>query len=257
MQYLPRIAAGDQSFGDNFSARTKSISRYFKAEYAKMRQEIETVDYYVDRLVKNYIYKGPFLGWYMRIKVMLEDNYKLFESILPKKGTITDIGCGYGFLPYMLSFMSEDRKVIGMDYDEDKIIVARNCFSSNKNISFFAADATECELPESDAFVLSDILHYLPGAEQEKLLVKCFSALRKNGMILVRDADTSLKNRHRGTRYTEFFSTKFGFNKTKNKLEFVSGEFIFNIALKYGFQIESIDNTKRTSNIIYIIKKSS
>ena len=69
--------------------------------------------------------------------------------------------------------MSEDRIVIGTDYDEEKIATANNCFSKNKNISFFAADATECELPKSDAFILSDILHYLPIAEQEKLIVKC------------------------------------------------------------------------------------
>lgn len=50
-----------------------------------MRKEIETVDYYFNRLSKNYIYKGPILEWYMRIKVGLEDNYKLFESLLPKR----------------------------------------------------------------------------------------------------------------------------------------------------------------------------
>ncbi|MGZ4034618.1 MAG: 1-acyl-sn-glycerol-3-phosphate acyltransferase [Bacteroidia bacterium] len=255
VKYLPRISAADKSFGENYSERTKNISKYFKSEYAKMRSEIETVDYFYNRLTKNYIYKGPLLEWYMRIKVKLEGNYKLFESLLPKKGTITDVGCGYGFLPYMLSFMSEDRIVIGTDYDEEKIAVANNCFSKNKNISFFAADATTTELPKSDAFVLSDILHYLPVAEQEKLIVKCMNNLNSGGMILLRDADSSLKNRHFGTRYTEFFSTKFGFNKTTNKLEFVSSSFILDIAKKYNFNIEKIDNTKLTSNITYIIKK--
>jgi 1-acyl-sn-glycerol-3-phosphate acyltransferase len=255
VQYLPRILAADKSFGDTYSDKTKNISKYFKEEYAKMRAEIETVDYFYNRLTKNYIYKGPVLEWYMRIKVKLEGNYKLFESLLPKKGTITDVGCGYGFLPYMLSFMSEDRIVIGTDYDEEKIAVANNCFSKNKNISFFAADATECELPKSDAFILSDILHYLPIVEQEKLIVKCMDNLNPNGMILLRDADSSLKSRHFGTRYTEFISTNVGFNKTKNKLEFVSSSFILDVAKKHNFNIEKIDNTKLTSNITYIIKK--
>lgn len=255
VKYLPRISADDKSFGTEYNSKTKNISKYFKAEYAKMREEIETVDYYFNRLSKNYIYKGPILEWYMRVKVALEGNYKLFESLLPKKGTITDVGCGYGFLPYMLSFMSEDRIIIGTDYDEEKIAVANNCFSKTDKISFFAADATECELPKSDAFVLSDILHYLPAAQQEKLIKKCAASLNENGMILLRDADASLEKRHTGTRITEFFSTKFGFNKTKNKLEFVSSTFIEDVAKKLNLHIQKIDNTKLTSNITYVLKK--
>jgi 1-acyl-sn-glycerol-3-phosphate acyltransferase len=254
VKYLPRISADDKSFGENYTDKTKNISRYFKAEYAKMREEIETVDYYFNRLSKNYIYKGPIVEWYMRVKVKMEDNYRLFESLLPKKGIITDIGCGYGFLPYMLSFMSEDRIVIGTDYDEDKIAVAANCFSRTKNITFFAVDATQCALPKSDAFVMSDILHYLPAAEQEKLIVKCINSLNPNGMILIRDADSSMSKRHWGTRYTEFISTNVGFNKTKNKLEFVPSTFIFDVVKKQGLNIQKIDNTKLTSNVIYVIK---
>ncbi|MDF2436146.1 MAG: glycerol acyltransferase [Bacteroidota bacterium] len=254
VKYLPRILADDKSFGDNYTDKTKNISKYFKAEYAKMREEIETVDYYFNRLSKNYIYKGPLVEWYMRVKVKMEDNYRLFESLLPKKGTITDIGCGYGFLPYMLAFMSEDRVVIGTDYDEEKIAVAANSFSRTKNISFFAADATECELPKSDAFIMSDILHYLPAIEQEKLIVKCIRNLNPNGMILIRDADSSMSKRHFGTRYTEFVSTNVGFNKTKNKLEFVPSTFIIDVVKREGLEIKKIDNTKLTSNVIYVIK---
>jgi 1-acyl-sn-glycerol-3-phosphate acyltransferase len=254
VKYLPRISADDSYFGENYNYKTKNISKYFKAEYAKLRNEIETVDFYYNRLSKNYIYKGPLLEWYMRVKVKMEDSYRLFESLLPKKGTITDIGCGYGFLPYMLSFMSDERIVIGTDYDEEKIAVANNCFSKNKNVSFFAADAAVCELPKSDAFILSDILHYLPKADQEKLIEKCMRNLNPNGMILIRDADASMSKRHWGTRYTEFVSTNVGFNKTKNKLEFVSSTFIFDIAKKNNLEIKKIDNTKLTSNVIYVIK---
>jgi 1-acyl-sn-glycerol-3-phosphate acyltransferase len=254
VKYLPRICSDDHSFGNNYTDKTKNISKYFKAEYAKMRAEIETVDYFYNRLTKNYIYKGPLLEWYMRVKVSMEDKYRLFESLLPKKGTITDIGCGYGFLPYMLAFMSEDRIVIGTDYDTEKIAVADNCFSKTSNMRFFAADASECELPKSDAFIMSDILHYLPAIEQEKLIEKCIRNLNPNGMILIRDADSSMSKRHWGTRYTEFISTGVGFNKTKNKLEFVSSTFIVDVVKKHNLDIQKIDNTKLTSNVIYVIK---
>jgi uncharacterized protein len=73
-------------------------------------------------------------------------------------------------------------------------------------------------------------------------------------MILIRDADSSMSKRHWGTRYTEFISTNVGFNKTKNKLEFVSSTFIVDVVKKHGLNIQKIDNTKLTSNVIYVIK---
>jgi len=257
VKYLPRIKSNDNSFGMNYAEKTKAISRYFKTEYAALRHEMETVDYFLNTLSKNYIYKGPILEWYMRIKVRLEDNYRLFESILPRKGKITDIGCGYGFLPYMLNMMSEERNITGIDYDEEKIAVASHCYIKNEHVHFKAADITESELPVSDAFVLSDILHYLKAGEQENLIRKCINHLNPGGMILIRDADKNLEGRHWGTRYTEFFSTNFGFNKTKNKLEFVSSGFILNILADHKMKVEIIDNTKLTSNIIYIARHNT
>lgn len=255
VKYLPRITPNNSFFGNDYKERTKNIANYFRSEYDQLREEIETVDYYYNLLSKNYIYKGPVLEWYMRVKVKLEDNYRLFDSLLPKKGTITDIGCGYGFLPYMLSFRSKERILIGTDYDEEKIAVADHCFSKNERMRFFAADATQSELPKTDAFILSDILHYLPAAEQEKLIQKAINSLNPGGMLLIRDADKSMEKRHRGTRSTEFFSTKFGFNKTQNALEFVSADFISEIVTKCGFQAEKIDNTKLTSNVIFVVRK--
>ena len=45
------------------------------------------------------------------------------------KGQITDIGCGLGPLCYMLSMISKERQILGIDYDEDKIAIAQHgCF---------------------------------------------------------------------------------------------------------------------------------
>ena len=61
MKYLPRIKADDASYGTGYAEKTKNISRYFKEEYNKLRAQIETPKYYKERLILNYIYKGPFL----------------------------------------------------------------------------------------------------------------------------------------------------------------------------------------------------
>lgn len=254
VKYLPRIKAKDESYGIGYSKRTKLISKYFKKEYASLRKEVETTSYFYTRLRANYIYKGPVLENYMKVKVRLENNYKLYDSLLPESGTITDIGCGYGFLPLMLGLKNKERQIVGTDYDQDKIEVAQNCFSKTDNIHFKTLDATEEDLPASDAYVLSDVLHYLTKKDQKVLLNKMIQGLNENGTILIRDGDKDLTERHKGTKLSEFFSTKFGFNKTKNDLEFVSGKYIEEIAEQNNLRLERIDNTKRTSNIVYIMK---
>ena len=69
-----------------------------------------------------------------------------FMICYPKQGRILDIGCGYGFMSYMLHFAAPERDLIGYDYDEEKIAVANHCFSRDKNIHFMKADVNRLDI---------------------------------------------------------------------------------------------------------------
>ena len=256
LKYLPRIKSDDESFGSGYKERSKKICTLMRVEYELLRKEQETVDYFRPRLIKNYIFKGPVLEWYCKIKVGMENNYKLFESYLPKQGKITDVGCGYGFLPLMLSFMSNKREITGIDYDDEKIGIAANCISKSAKVNFVCADVTQYEYDYADAFIISDVLHYLSEEQQVEVISRCANKLNINGIMIIRDADADKKNRHLGTRYTEMFSTNSGFNKTKaGGLHFTSATLIKKTLDTFPFlEYEIIDNTKLTSNIIFIIR---
>jgi len=259
VRFLDRIIHNNKVYGDNYSERAKKIGRYFREEYNKLRLEKEDTHYYRNQLLKNYLYKGPVLEWYLKVKLRLEKNYELFNSLVPREGKIYDIGCGYGYLSYMLHFVSNERIVTGIDHDSEKILVANNCPSKNEKISFESADITKYNFEPADVFLLSDVLHYIPKADQEKVISNCINNLNDKGIIIIRDANTKLKERHKGTRFTEIFSTKiFGFNKTKSdskELYFVSSDDIFQIFKKHNMEVEIVDKTKLTSNVVYIIKK--
>lgn len=258
-KYLDRITPENKEYGDNYSDRAKKIGQYFRNEYNKMRIELEGPKYYRDQLIKNYIYKGPVLEWYLKVKLKLENNYELFNTLIPRKAKIYDIGCGYGYLSYMLHFISNERIVTGIDYDSEKILVANNCPSKNEKIKFESADITKYNFEPADVFLFSDVLHYIPKEDQEKVIANCIQNLNDHGMIIIRDANTKLKKRHKRTQYTELFSTKIlGFNKTMNEskeLYFVSSDDIFKIFESYNMQVEIVDQVKRTSNVVYIIRK--
>lgn len=257
VKYLPRITPEDKSWGDNYSARTKSISRYFKQQYEILRAETEVPKYFREQLKYNYIYKGPVLEWYMRVKTKMENNYQLFHELLPKEGRILDIGCGYGFMDYMLTWTAPGRTITGIDYDEDKIATAAYCYNKPEQLQFIHGDISATPFNEYDAFILSDVLHYLPADEQEMLLQQCIARLAPDGVIVIRDGDSDMAKRHEGTKFTEFMSTKvIGFNKTKDQpLSFFSAAHVRSLVHKYGAVAEEIDNTRYTSNVIFVIKK--
>jgi 2-polyprenyl-3-methyl-5-hydroxy-6-metoxy-1,4-benzoquinol methylase len=158
----------------------------------------------------------------------------------------------------MLHFVSDERIVKGVDHDSEKILVANNCPSKNEKVDFDCADITKYNFEPADVFLFSDVLHYIPKKDQETVISNCINNLNDNGIIIIRDANTKLKGRHKGTRFTEIFSTKiFGFNKTINEskeLYFVSSDDVLEIFKKYNMEVEIVDQTKRTSNVVYIIR---
>ncbi len=256
MKFLPPIAFDDSQYGDTYTERAKSIGRYFKMEHEKLTQEIETPRHFKHRLVSNYLYKGPVLEWYLRIKLRLENYYEPFHKLIPASASVLDLGCGYGFLSYMLHFLSPERTIIGVDYDEEKIAVASNGYLRGKNLSFVCKDITGYEIEKQDVIIISDVLHYLQESQQAEFLKRCFDAILPGGVLILRDGDTDLEDKHKATKLTEFFSTKLlRFNESRQPLNFISGKYIKELAEQAGLKFEILNSQKFTSNVIFVLRK--
>lgn len=255
---MERIPYDGSSFGNGYKEKAKGVGALVRAEYNKLCEEFGKADnpYFFEALTNSYTYKGPVLEWYMKVKVRMEKRYRVFDNLIPKDATITDIGCGYGPLCFMLSMYSPKRTILGIDYDEEKIAVANNSFLKNGNIKFVCANAAEYEIPYSDVFILNDVLHYMSIDTQEALIQKCIAALNPGGKIIIRDGDASKQDKHKVTKLTEKFSTEiFKFNKTEGELCFSSADHIKVITKSSGLDISIMDNDVHTSNTIYILQK--
>jgi 1-acyl-sn-glycerol-3-phosphate acyltransferase len=257
VEVLPRI---DRQLlrqnSDRENARyTENI---IKRHYESMKERYHTTGntYFSQRLITSFVYKGPVTEWYLRIKLRMERNYQMFDRLIPRCAVITDIGCGYGFMAYMLAALSDERIITGIDYDCDKIETANHCFSKTDRLHFVAADAAAYPLPPSDVFIISDMLHYLLPEAQQSLLLQCVEKLLPNGSIIIRDGDSNMQKAHRLTRLTEFFSTRLlKFNKTANELHFLSENDIAAFAEKHGLSVEIANNDSYTSNKVYVLRR--
>jgi len=184
----------------------------------------------------------------------MERSYDLFDRTVPRDARVVDIGCGYGAMAHMLAMLSDRRRVLGIDYDEEKIAVAAHSFLATERTKFIAADALEAELPQADAFILGDVLHYMTYEAQDALLARCFSRTAEGGMVIVRDGDASAEQRrHKATERTERWSTRLvKFNKTVGALHFTDSARITAAAHRAGFTVKIVHDAAKTSNKIYL-----
>lgn len=258
LKALPAIAYGDRSWGASYSERSKSVNHLMRVTYDELSDTIETPDYNFESLLKNYLYKGPIVYWYAKLKMINENLYRDLDSIIPRDAIITDLGCGMGMTAIMLKMSGRHRQVTGVDYDEEKVAIAANSYLSvSHGVKFIHADITTWPLDYSDVFIMYDSLHYLTREEQVKLIDRCARHLRANGMIIIREGvENGNSARHKRTKWTEWLSTKvMGFNKTKQDLVFVEQSMIYALAEAHNLEVETMNVSDITSNVLYVLRK--
>ena len=241
-----------------YQEKSKYYRKLFQYEYDIFKRQYNraTNNYYRNLLIKNYIYKGPVLEWYMRIKCKMDGYYNFWDRKIPYEAKVVDIGCGYGQLCFMLGILSPKRDIIGIDYDGNKIELANRCFLVTKNIRFSQGDMQDVILPESDAFIFNDSLHYVDTLCQERILCHCVSKLRPDGVILIREGDSSKKSKHKTIINSEIWSTRIvKFNRTEGPLNFLSSNWIQQFARKNNLNLKIELCDKKTSQTIYTITK--
>ena len=255
---MKRVSVDDNSFGITYQEKAKCYRRLFVEEYSRINDIYGRAGnvYFRDALIKNYIYKGPVLEWYMRVKCRIDGYYDLWDRLIPRNASVVDVGCGYGQMCFMLGTLAPQRKVLGIDYDSDKIELAKHSFLCNGRITFECADMRELELPYADAFIFNDSLHYVDNEKQFSILSQAVSHLNGNGIILVRDGDASDSQKHAKIENTEKWSTKIvKFNKTTENLSFTDSTKMKEFVKANGLCLQIQKCDRSSSETLYILRK--
>ncbi len=101
--------------------------------------------------------------------------------------TLLDVGCGEGYLLAYVRAMAPQIALIGLDYDQKRLDVARRALGSQPQVRFIGGDVRQTELPQADVVTCLDVLHYLDDAGQDSILARLAAILRPGGTLLIRD----------------------------------------------------------------------
>jgi 1-acyl-sn-glycerol-3-phosphate acyltransferase len=259
VRVLPRITYADARWGATLRDKTKQIATFFKQEFAAFKDEMEDTGYLKHKVFSNYVFKGPVLEWYFKVKWRLESkNFTYYNQQIGDRKQILDIGCGYGYLSFFLHYKDEERVITGIDYDEEKIEIAENSYNKTGNLRFVFQDIMAADPGTQDVIFLNDVLHYLSKEKQRILLDRCAAALAPGGLLFIRDGITDLTTKHQNTQKTEALSTGlFAFNRKTDDFHFFSSQDIRDFAARHGFGFEMQEHSANTSNVLFVLRKPS
>ncbi len=89
IKYLPRVKTEIFFSGWTIQKEQNFWGNISGSNMPELKEELEQPRFFREQLIYNYIYKGPVLEWYLRVKIRLEKDYQVFHDLLPKKGRIS------------------------------------------------------------------------------------------------------------------------------------------------------------------------
>lgn len=139
LSILERITPENNSFGNNYAERTKQISSFFKAEYRKIRQQLEGPAYFKSMLINSYDYKELEIG--KSVKKDLNQNLETYYNLnkyIDSKAKVLHLANDYGQLDVLLTLQEPQRKVFSFINDEEKLAVAKTNYFLKKRKIFYS-----------------------------------------------------------------------------------------------------------------------
>jgi 2-polyprenyl-3-methyl-5-hydroxy-6-metoxy-1,4-benzoquinol methylase len=114
--------------------------------------------------------------------------FRAVAAQVPSAGPVLEVGCGHGLLSLYLALGSPDRRVTGVDVDQDKLAAARAASARGGLDAAFQA-VEGAALPEGPwaGIAIVDVLYLLPAADQSSLLRSCAGLLAPGGTLVVKE----------------------------------------------------------------------
>jgi len=205
------------------------------------------------------LYKRAGLLTRLHILVRLKTcPFLIIERYLPKKGLIIDYGCGQGIFSHILSLLSPERKIHGIDLSESKIKEAQKPKRSDRNLQFSADCNISGLLKSVSGVAIIDVLSYLPHQERLDLLKMFYEKLEPGAVLVIKDQNQDSRLKFPFLYLQEFLAVKVLRITESKGLYFFGKDYLRELLGNIGFSVETLDISRGYlyPHQVFICKKS-
>jgi SAM-dependent methyltransferase len=201
-------------------------------------------------------YERRALQGYARWKLRTDPVYRAVAEIMSgRTRPLVDLGCGVGLLPFYLRERGYTAPIIGVDFDERKIDVARKAAARYRGIDFIAGDARD-PLPEHHDVVILDLLQYFDAASQERILRNAAESVGPDGVVVIRQGIRDGSWRHRLTVLVDALGRVTRWMKAE-QLHFPTREQIAAPFTSFEAEIRPLWGRTPYNNYLFVFRKTS
>jgi len=182
--------------------------------------------------------------------------YLQVERFFPKKGKIFDLGCGLGNFSHVLALTSNQRKVMGIDFDRERIKLAKKTVAKDENLDFIWADIKKRQLEDCQGAVLFDVLHHIDFKFHQSLLTKIYDSLKPGGVLVMMESDDKPLWKYLVWRLWEVAAIGFSITRGES-LSLRTKTELLAILKNIGFRVKIIpfDEKRLFSHLLYLCYK--
>jgi len=192
-------------------------------------------------------------------------------GLLPDRGTLLDLGCGRGPLLALLVAARDqfsrgqwppgwppppmNLTLQGIELNPDRASVAQRALVNQAQVT--RHDIRDAVLPPCSAVVLLDVLMYLEGRDQLRVLQNAAAALEPGGLLLVREADAGAGFAFLVTRWSERLLEILR-GRLRNRLHYRSAIQWAGLIESLGFSVgvESMSAGTPFANMLFVARKN-
>ena len=183
---------------------------------------------------------------FLRLRSLLTP-YDHMASVFPTRGRVLDLGSGHGLLAFALSLGSQQREIIGIDHDPERVRLAEAAalgLPVGSRPSFEVGDLKEKLWSFASGSLVGiamiDILHYFDPASQQFLVSQAMRVLAPGGILVVREIDSDNGIKAAANRFYERLARGIGFTRSAGpKLSFRGAGGWISLLRSSGFKVRS------------------
>jgi SAM-dependent methyltransferase len=202
------------------------------------------------------LYEGRALQGYVRWKARVDPAYSaVLEQLRGHAEPVLDLGCGIGLLAFYLREHGYAGPIVGVDFDQRKIDVARQAATRYRGIDFIAGDARD-SLPAGHNVVILDILQYFDAASQQQILAGAAAAVPPGGLVIIRQGIRDASWRHRFTLIVDTVARNLRWMKAEaERLRFPSREEIESPFAGFHAEVTTLWGNMPYNNYLFVFRR--